>query len=85
VGAGGKRGGRMGGRKEVGGAEGDRGWDDNICSTHVPKISLKHTNLGFLGGWADGRGMYIPRNQSSVSSSLIENYSARSMPSLCEI
>ena len=67
------------------GAEGDRGWDDNTCSTHVPKISMKHTNLGFLGGWADGRGVYIPRNRASVSSSLIENYSARSMPSLCEI
>ncbi len=81
----GKRGGGWGDGGEEGGAEGDRGWDDNTCSTHVPKISMKHTNLGFLGGWTDGRGVYIPRNRSSVSSSLIKNYSARWMPSLCEI
>ncbi len=55
-------GGEDGGKE--GGAEGDRGWDDNTCSTHVPKISMKHTNLGFLGGWADGRGVYIPRKRS---------------------
>ncbi len=87
MGAGGKRGGGGWGgwRGEEGRAEGDRGWDDNTCSTHVPKISMKHTNLGFLGGWADGRGVYMPRNRTSVSSSLIENYSARSKPSLCEI
>ncbi len=76
----------MGGKRgEDGGAEWDRGWDDNTCSIHVPKISMKHTNLGFLGGWDDGRGVYIPRNRSSVSSSHIENYSAISMPSLCKI
>jgi hypothetical protein len=51
VGAGG-RGGGWGG--EEGGAEGDRGWDDYTCSKHVPKISMNHTNLGFLGGWAVG-------------------------------
>ena len=79
----GGRGGEDGGGEE-GGAEGDRGWDDT-CSTHVPKISMNHTNLGFLGGWAVVRGVYIPRNRSSVSSSLFENYSARSRPSLCEI
>jgi hypothetical protein len=67
-----------GGRGGRGGeAEGDMGWDDNTCSTHVPKISMYHTNLGILGGWAVGQGVDIPRNQSSVSSSLIKNYSAR--------
>ncbi len=80
--AGGKKGGGWGG---WGGEEGGAEWDDNTCSPHVPKISMFRTNLGILGGWADGRGVYIPRNLSSVSSSLIENYSARSMPSLCEI
>ncbi len=54
--------GRGGGRGGDGGAEGDRGWDDNTCSTHVPKISMYHTNLGILGGWAVGRGVFIPRN-----------------------
>ncbi len=29
---------------------------------------MNHTNLAFLGGWAVGRGVYIPRNRSSVSS-----------------
>ncbi len=81
----GEEGGRKGGWGEEEGAQGDRGWDDNTCSTHVPKISMKHTNLGFLGLWADERGVYIPRNRSGVSSSLIKNYSARWMPSLCEI
>jgi hypothetical protein len=91
VGAGGKEGGEDGGGGR-GGAEGDRGWDDlsphqmlNTCAAKSPGNPGKHTNLGFLGGWADGRGVYIPRNRSSVSSSLIKNYSARSMPSLCEI
>jgi hypothetical protein len=78
----------MGGMKG-GGAEGDRGWDDlsplTRCSTHVPKESRNHTNLAYFGGWAVGQGVYCPRNRSSVSSSLFENYSVRSSPSLCEI
>jgi hypothetical protein len=84
VGAGGGRGGGGWGGEE-GGAEGDRGRDDNTCSTHVTKISMNHTNLGILGGWAVGWGVYIPQNRSSVSSSLFENYSTRWRPSLCEI
>jgi hypothetical protein len=86
VGAGGGGGG-MGG--DEGGAEGDRGWDYpsplTRCSTHVPKESRNHTNLAYFGVLAVGRGVYCPRNRSSVSSSLLENYSESSSPSLCEI
>ncbi len=60
--------GRMEGMK--GGAEGDRGWDDlspdvqHMC----PKSSETTQILLIWGGWAVGRGVYCPRNRSSVSS-----------------
>jgi hypothetical protein len=61
----------MGG--EEGGAEGDRGWDDNTCSIHVPKISMNLTNLGFLGGWAVGAGCVYSSRSIERFESLIEN------------
>ncbi len=80
------RGGRGG---EEGGAEGDRGWDDlspRISGAHVqhmcPKESRNHTILAYLGGWA---GCVYSSKSIEHSSSILENYSVRSSPSLCEI
>ncbi len=85
---GGGRGGE-GGWEEEGGAEGDRGWDDlsplTRCSTHVPKESRNHTILAYLGGWAAGRVVYIPRKRSRWIAIAFGNYSARPSQSLCEI
>jgi hypothetical protein len=87
-GVGGGRGrGEEGGRK--GGAEGDRGWDDlsfRISGAHVqhmcPKESRNHTILAYLGGSA---GCVYSSKSIERSSTILENYSARSSPSLCEI
>jgi hypothetical protein len=72
----------MGGRK--GGLRGVGGGMTRHVQHMCPKSPFTHKSRIFRG-WADGRGVYIPRNRSSVSSSLIENYSPRLMPSLCEI
>ncbi len=81
------RGGEEGGWK--GGAEGDRGWDDlspRISGAHVdhlcPKESRNHTILAYLGGWA---GCVYSSKSIERSSLILENYSVRSSPSLCEI
>ncbi len=70
-GGGGKRG-EDGG--DEGGAEGDRGWDD--FSPDVQHMCPKSPVL-ILGVWAVGRGVYCPQKRSSISSSLLENYSGR--------
>jgi hypothetical protein len=91
VGAGGRRGGLRG----IGG-----GVTPHLqFQVHMLTICFKRVqNPHFLGIFRGGGGgvctrillgagsVYCsPRNRSSVSSSLFENYSARSMPSLCEI
>jgi hypothetical protein len=83
---GGKRAGEEGGG---GGAEGDRGWDDlspRILGADVhhmcPKESRNHAILASLGGWA---GCVYSSKSIERSSSILENYSARSSSSLCDI
>ena len=60
-----------------------------ITCAHVrPRVQGnpgKHTNLGFFGGWADGRGVYWPRKRSSWIANALENFAARPSPSLCKI
>jgi hypothetical protein len=77
---------------EDGGSEGDRGWGDlsphqmvNTCAAKSPGNPGKHTNLGFFGGWADGRGVYWPGKRSSWIANALENFAARRSPSLCKI
>jgi hypothetical protein len=55
-----------------------------ITCAHVqPRVQGnpgKHTNLGFLGGLADGRGVYWPLKRSSWIANALEKFAARPRP-----
>ncbi len=81
----------VGGKGGLRGGRGDRGGDDlcpGIWGAYVHRMfqQIQNNTLSSLfRGVGAGRGVYIPRNRLSVRVQFLENYSARSSSSFCEI